>query len=101
MNLDRFIFNTKVRGGRGVGGIAIAANPLDDLLIKAALAPTYERQLWILKIREYIRTSTVEKLSKEISVITSPVELRILTAAGVPAGAQTVLIEQIAKVSKR
>lgn len=88
----------KKRGGGG--GMALYKNKLEELGIKAVLARAGERLIIIKDMRDYIRTIPVEQLIREISEITSPAVLRMIQAAGVPAGAFETLVKQIEKVGR-
>jgi hypothetical protein len=59
-------------------------NNLEDLLTRRGLASCTTRQVFLEKVRAYIRETPTTQLSKEISEITSLVLLNMLQAAGVP-----------------
>ena len=64
-------------------------NKLDEMLAEGVLASGIQKNAIIAKIRDYIKTISVDDLKKQISVIDSKVELSLLQAVGVPGGAQS------------
>jgi len=67
-------------------------NNLDILLANAVLASGVGRNVAIAAIRNYINTTPIEQLKKEVAQITSKPELTMLQAAGVPGPLQEVFL---------
>jgi len=74
-------------------------NRLEELAADAVLASGLQRQYYLNQLRDMIKNTSIEKLAKEIAEITNLNELRMLQAAGVPAGAQPALMAAIARAS--
>jgi len=74
-------------------------NRLEELAADAVLASGLQRQYYLNQLRDMIKNTAIEELAKEIAEITNLNELRMLQAAGVPAGAQPALMAAIARAS--
>ena len=74
-------------------------NRLEELAADAVLASGLQRQYFLNQLRDMIKNTPIEVLAKEIAEITNLNELRMLQAAGVPAGAQPALMVAIARAS--
>jgi len=74
-------------------------NRLEELAADAVLASGLQRQYYLNQLRDMIKNTLIEELAKEIAEITNLNELRMLQAAGVPAGAQPALMAAIARAS--
>ncbi len=75
------------------------ANKLDELLADTVLASGTLRQVALNKVRDYLQTTPVAQLQREVQQVTSLQSLRMLQAAGVPLGLQAAYLARFESLS--